>query len=172
MPRPLTALVAAGVAVLAGVVSTASTSSASGTATPACTLLAAKSGILQSNLPMRVKRDAAGHAGTGIDRLICRDLTYDGRKDMVASVYAGGQARTEAWVFFRAVIGGWHLSFDRTGLVRATIRVSGAAVIESDPVYRVGDKRPCCPTGGLKHYRFQWQRGKMVKVRVWRTHAG
>jgi hypothetical protein len=172
MSRPLTALAAAGVVVLAGVFLIASTSSASRTGAPPCTLLAAKSGILQSNLPIGVKRDAAGHAGSGIDRLICRDLTYDGRKDMVATVYSGGQAGVEAWVFFRAVVGGWRLSFDRTGLVRATVRISRTAVIETDPVYRVGDKRPCCPSGGQKHYRFQWQRAKMVKIRVWHTRGG
>ena len=171
MSRPLRALAASAVAALAAVVLTASTSNASKTATAPCTLLAAKSGILESNLPMRVKRDAAGRAGTGIDRLICRDLTYDGRKDMVASVYSGEEAGVEAWVFFRAVARGWRLSFDRTGLVRATIRVSGLGVIEIDPVYRAGDKRPCCPTGGEKNYRFQWQRGQMVTIRVWRTNG-
>src|SRR6266542_2348759 len=160
MRRPMTALAAAGVAALAAAVLVAAASSARQAGTPPCTLLAAKSGILASTLPMRVKRDAAGHAGSGIDRLICRDLTSDGRKDMVASVYSGGQVGVEAWVFFRAAVRGWRLSFDRTDLVRAQIRVSGAAVIESDPVYKVGDKRPCCPTGGQKHYRFEWQRGK------------
>jgi len=134
-------------------------------------LLAAKSGILASDLPMRVKHDAAGHAGTGIDRLICRDLTSDGRKDMIASVYSGGATGVEAWVFFRAALKGWRLSFSRTRLVLAQVRVSGSAVIETDPVYRVGDKRPCCPTGGQKHLRFQWQRGAMVKVRVWHTRG-
>jgi len=169
MPPPLHALAATGVAVLTGVVLAAGASSAPEAATAPCTLLAAKSGILASDLPMRVKRDAAGRSGSGIDRLICRDLTYDGRKDMVASVYSGGAAGVEAWVFFRAATRGWKLSFDRVGLVRAAIRVSTASVVESDPVYRVGDKRPCCPSGGLKHYRFQWQRGKMIKVRVWHT---
>lgn len=169
MPPPLHALAATGVAALTGVVMAAGASSASGTAAAPCTLLAAKSGILASKLPMRVKHDAAGRGGSGIDRLICRDLTYDGRTDMVASVYSGGAAGVEAWVFFRAVTSGWKLSFHRTGLVRAAIRVSTTSVFESDPVYRVGDKRPCCPTGGRKHYRFQWQRGKMVKVRAWRT---
>jgi hypothetical protein len=168
MPRPLSALAAAGVAVLALVSLTATISSAGNVATPACTLLAAKSGILASDLPMRVKRDAAGREGTGIDRLVCRDLTYDDRKDMVASVYSGA-VRVEAWVFFHAAAKGWRLAFRRTGLLRAHIRVSASAVIETDPIYKVGDKRPCCPTGGQKHIRFAWQRGKMVKVRAWHT---
>jgi hypothetical protein len=118
---------------------------------------------------MKVKRDAAGRAGSGIDRLICKDLTYDGRKDMVASVYSGAAVGVEAWVFFRAVPSGWRLAFSRSGLVRAKIRVAAVSVLESDPVYRGGDRKPCCPTGGLKHYRFQWQRGKMAKTRVWHT---
>lgn len=168
MSRPVIALAAAGVAALIGVVPTATSSRVSDTRTAPCTLLAAKSGILASGLPMKVKHDAAGRAGTGIDRLVCRDLTYDGRKDMLASVYSGATG-VEAWVFFRAVVSGWRLSYRRLGLLRAQVKVVGTAVIEVDPVYRVGDKRPCCPTGGLKHYRVQWQRGRMVKVRVWHT---
>jgi len=88
---------------------------------------------------------------------------------MVASVASGRAIGVEAWVFFRGVVSGWKLTFHRIDLVRATVVLSGTAVIESDPVYRVGDKRPCCPSGGLKHFRFEWQRGKMVTVRVWHT---
>ena len=167
MPRPLSALAAAGVAALAAVSLTASVSSARQAAAPACTLLAAKSGILSSDLPMHVKRDAAGHDGAGIDRLICRDLTHDDRKDMVASIYSSPMG-IEAWVFFRATKG-WRLSFRRTGLVRAHIKVSTSAVIETEPIYKPGDKRPCCPTGGERHLRFKWLRGKMVKVAAWHT---
>jgi hypothetical protein len=120
-------------------------------------------------LPTRIKRDAAGRNGSGIDRLLCRDLTYDGHKDMVASFASGRAIGVEAWVFFRAAGSGWKLSFRRLDLVRASVKLSGTAVIESDPVYRTSDKRPCCPTGGMQHYRFAWQRGKMVSVRVWHT---
>jgi hypothetical protein len=168
MPRPLSAFAAAGVAALAAVSLTATVSSARRTAAPACTLLAAKSGIVASDLPARVKRDAAGREGSGIDRLVCRDLTYDSRKDMVASIYSSPMG-IEAWVFFRAVAKGWRLAFRRTGLMRAHVRVSGRAVIETDPIYKTGDERPCCPTGGWKHLRFKWLRGKMVKVASWQT---
>jgi hypothetical protein len=169
MTRLLTVLAAVGVASLSGVFLTASASSAPDGGASACTLLAAKSGILASNLPKRVKRDAVGKEGSGIDRLICHDLTYDGRKDMVASVRAGGAAGVEAWVFFRSVARGWKLSFRRIDLIRAKIKIAGEAIVESDPVYRRGDKRPCCPTGGSKHYRFEWQGGRMLTARVWRT---
>ena len=167
MGRPLTVATAICGAVLLSVVLTATASS--GPKAPACTLVAAKSGILASKLPMKVKRDAAGRNGSGIDRLICRDLTYDGRRDMIASVYSGPAIGVEAWVFFRALRTGWSLAFSRVGLTRAKVQVKLASVVEIDPVYRTGDKRPCCPTGGLKHYRFQWQRGKMAKIRVWHT---
>ena len=166
--RPLSALAAAGAAALATVSLTVGGSSARGAAAPTCTLLAAKSGILASDLPLKVRRDAAGRKGTGIDRLICRDLTYDSRKDMVVSVYAGALGM-EAWVFFRAAPRGWRLAFRRTGLVRAHIRVSGGGVTETDPIFKPADKRPCCPSGGRRHVRFEWQRGEMVKVRTWRT---
>jgi hypothetical protein len=171
MPRPLSALAAAGVAALTCIVLTASAASTRHAAAPSCTLLVAKSEILASDLPMRVKHDAAGHAGSGIDRLMCRDLTRDSRKDMLASVF-GGDIGVEAWVFFRASPKGWRLAFERTGLVRAKIQVAGGGVIETDPVFRAGDQRPCCPTGGQKHYRFKWKRGKMAKVRVWHTRPG
>ena len=167
MPRPLSALAAAGAAALATVSVTVGVSGARSAAAPACTLLAAKSGILASDLPLKVKRDAAGREDAGIDRLICRDLTYDGRKDMIVSVFAGS-AGIEAWVFFRAAGKGWRLSFRRTGLVRAHIRVAERGVTETRPIFRPGDKRPCCPTGGRRHMRFEW-RGEMVKVRTWRT---
>src|SRR3954462_6336881 len=98
MPRPMTAVVAAGAAAFASIALAATATGASRAAAP-CTLLAAKSGILSSNLPMGLKHDAAGRDGSGIDRLICRDLTGDGRKDMVASVYSPSRG-VEAWVFF------------------------------------------------------------------------
>jgi hypothetical protein len=171
MPHILPALAAAGVAALSGVFLTPAASSASQADPAPCTLLAAKSGILASSLPDRIKRDAAGRDGSGIDRLICRDLTYDGRKDMVASVASGRPIGVEAWVFFRGVVSGWKLAFHRIDLVKASVALSGTAVLETDPVYRVGDKRPCCPTGGMKHLRFEWQRGKMITVRVWHTQG-
>jgi hypothetical protein len=117
---------------------------------------------------MGLRHDAAGRDGAGIDRLVCRDLTHDGRKDMTTSI-SGGATGMEAWVFFRASTSGWRLAFRRTGLVRAQVKVQPTAVVETDPVFRPGDKRPCCPTGGEQHYRFQWQRGKMVKVRSWHS---
>src|SRR5262245_27311899 len=168
MPRPLSALAAAGVAALTCIVLTASAANTRHGAASGCTLLVAKSEILSSDLPMRVKHDAAGRAGSGIDRLLCRDLTRDARKDMLASVF-DADVGVEAWVFFRASVKGWRLAFERTGLVRAKIQISRGAVIESDPVFKAGDKRPCCPTGGQKHYQFKWKRGKMVKVRAWHT---
>jgi len=165
MPRPLTVLAAAGVAVFACVMLSGTASSAR---TATCTLLAAKSEILDSNLPRQVKRDAAGQSGTGIDRLICRDFTDDNRKDMVASVYST-EVGVEAWVLFRSATKGWKLAFRRTGLIRAEIQASGEAITETRPVYREGDKRPCCPTGGLNHTRFEWRKGKMSKIRAWHT---
>lgn len=170
MPQLVPALAAAGVAALSGVFLTSAASAPDADAPP-CTLLAAKSGILASSLPAQVKRDAAGRNGSGIDRLICRDLTYDGRKDMVATVASGRPIGIEAWVFFHAMGNGWKLSFRRIDLVRASVKLSGTAVLESDPVYRDTDERPCCPTGGTRHYRFGWQRGKMVTIRVWHTQG-
>ncbi len=169
MPRPLTAVAAAGVAAFACIALAAAATGAPRAAAP-CALLAAKSGILSSNLPMRLKHDAAGREGSGIDRLICRDLTRDGRKDMVASVFSKPRG-VEAWVFFRAASSGWRLSFRRTGLVAAQVEVARKGVEETDPVFRPGDARPCCPSGGQKHYRFEWLRGKMAKVRAWHTRA-
>ena len=122
MPRPLTAVAAAGVAAFACIALSATATGAPRVAAP-CTLLAAKSGILSSSLPMRLKHDAAGREGSGIDRLICRDLTRDGRKDMVASVFSKARG-VEAWVFFRAASSGWRLSFRRTGLVAAQVEVA------------------------------------------------
>lgn len=169
MGRPLTVLAAPGVAAVVCVAVTSSATSAVRSAAP-CTLLAAKSGILSSNLSTRVKEDAAGRSGSGIDRVICRDLTGDGRKDMVATVYAPAVG-IEAWVFFRAATDTWKLSFRRTGLLRANVQTENNSVLESEPIYKAGDKRPCCPTGGRRYYRFKWRRGEMVTVRTWHTRG-
>jgi hypothetical protein len=135
---------------------------------PACTVLAARAGILSSNLPRRVKLDAGGKYGGGVDKLICRDFTRDGRKDMVATVLSGGTAATEAWVLFRAKKQGWKLAFRRTGLYKAGVKAKGRAVVESDPVFQTNDQN-CCPTGGYDHRRYSWRRGRMQLAHTWHT---
>jgi hypothetical protein len=137
-------------------------------ALPACTALAAKAGILSSNLPRRVKQDATGHFGAGLDRLICRDLTSDGRKDMVASVFSGGTAGVEAWVIFRATSNRWKLAFRRVNLYKVGIRSTPGGIVEIDPVYRANDPN-CCPSGGYDHTLYHWKSGKFSAGRTWHT---
>lgn len=148
--------------------SLAVTASGAPDAVPACTALAAKAGILSSNLPRKIKQDAAGRTGAGIDRLICRDLTGDGRKDMVASIFSGGTAGVEAWVVFRATSNGWKLVFRRLNLYRAGIRSTPAGIVEFDPVYGANDPN-CCPSRGYDHTLYRWKAGKFVVGRTWHT---
>ncbi|HEX9415918.1 MAG TPA: hypothetical protein VF895_04355 [Gaiellaceae bacterium] len=137
-----------------------------------CTVLAAKVGILSAKLPKKVKLDATGRSGAGIDRLICKDLTGDGRKDMVASVFSGGTAGVEAWVVFRATPRGWKLVFRRLDLYRAGIRLAPAGIVEIDPLYAADGTDPnCCPSRGYDHTLYRWKSGKFVVGRTWHTRS-
>ncbi len=108
-----------------------------------CTVLAAKVGILSAKLPKKVKLDATGRSGAGIDRLICKDLTGDGRKDMVASVFSGGTAGVEA-----------------------------SGIVEIDPLYAADGTDPnCCPSRGYDHTLYRWKSGKFVVGRTWHTRS-
>ncbi len=129
----------------------------------------AKAAIISSkNLPERVRLDATGRYGAGVDTLICRDLTHDGRIDMAASVNSGGTAGIEAWVAFRVTNNRWKMIFHRTGLYKALIRYLAGDIVETDPVYKARDP-VCCPTGGFDHQRFHWRVRRFVVVRTWHT---
>jgi hypothetical protein len=160
--RPL-AIIAA-VAGAAFVLSVSAFSDAAGGT--ACSLRAARAAIGSSNLPAPVKEDASARY-SGIDRLICRDLTGDGRNDMVATVHSGGTAGVEAWVAFKRVGRGWKLVFRRLGH-KVLIRSVPVGIVEIAPVYMDGDPN-CCPSGGFDHTLFKWKSGRFAVARSWHS---
>ena len=153
----------AAVAVLAANV--AVPASASG---PTCSRPAAKRAIVASKLPQRVKIDASGRFGAGIDRLICRDLTGDGRKDMVASIFSGGTAGDHAWLVFAQTQRGWKLALRRLNLYKVGIRAASGGVVETLPIYHADDPN-CCTSGGFNHRLYRFRHGRFVVARTWHT---
>ena len=133
-----------------------------------CSRAAAKRAIAASNLPKRVKIDASGRYGAGIDRLICRDLTGDGQKEMVASIFSGGTAGDHSWLVFAATRRGWKLAFRRLNLYKVGIRAASHGIVETLPVYNQDDAN-CCPSGGFDHRLYRWRHGQFVVARSWHT---
>lgn len=124
-----------------------------------CTVLVARDRIISSpRLPRSVRDDAAGMNGGGVDRLICHDVTFDGRTDMTALLNSTATSGVTAWVVFRAR--------KKWSLALARVRVHQAAV-----KYRHGDlveKQPA-KDGGYVHRRFHWQHDHFIVLRKWHT---
>jgi hypothetical protein len=123
-----------------------------------CTVLIARDRILASSLPQSVKNDAAGMNGGGVDRLICRDVTYDGRPDMTALITSSWSTGVTAWVVFRAKTM-WSLALARVHVHSAAGRYRRGDLVETQPV----------KSGGYDHRRFHWQRRHFVVLRKWHT---
>lgn len=135
---------------------------------PSCSRTGAKRAIAASKLPQRVKVDASGRYGAGIDRLICRDLTRDGTKEMVASIYSGGTAGDHAWIVFASTRRGWKVLLRRLNLYKVGIRPAPTGIVETLPVYNPDDSN-CCPSGGFDHQLFRWRHGRFVVARSWHS---
>jgi hypothetical protein len=133
-----------------------------------CSVLTARDRILASTLPQSVKDAAGGVNGGGVDRIICRDVTFDHVPDMTVLVASGGAARVTAWVVFRARKTSWQLVLRRLNLFRASVSWVKGDLVETVAVFRKTDLA-CCPTGGHNHTRLHWQRHKFVTLRFWHT---
>jgi hypothetical protein len=104
--------------------------------------------------------------GGGVDRLICHDLTGDGRVDMAFTVFSGGTAGDTAWVVMRKTARGWTVGFAELHAYKVGLSRRGASLVESQPVYRKDDPN-CCPTGGFDHRRLRWTGRRFAIVRAW-----
>ena len=137
---------------------------------PKCSVLTARDRILMSSLPRRIKDAVAGKNGGGVDRIICRDVTRDRRKDMAVLIASGGPEEGNAWVVFRNKRGRWKLALRRLRVYQASVKVKHADLIEVSAVLLKDDDK-CCPTGGYDHRRFRWKPnvGHFVVVRFWHT---
>jgi hypothetical protein len=129
-------------------------------APPPCTAHAARHAILAA--PALRSLRATLENGGGPDRLICHDLTRDGKGDMAVTVFSGGTAGDTAWVVFRRAGNGWKLAYAQLHAYKVGLFRSGGDLIESQPIYRKNDPN-CCPSGGFAQRRFHWN-GKTFVV--------
>ena len=137
-------------------------------APPPCTNAAARAAILASR-PLASLRLTIENGG-GVDRLICADVTHDGRRDLAATIFSGGTAGDTAWVVFRADGSRWRLVFRQLQAYKVGLFLRGGDLVESQPIYRKNDPN-CCPTGGFFHRRFHWIGTRFKIVRAWTTKS-
>jgi hypothetical protein len=135
-----------------------------------CSRAAAKRAVAASRLPQRVKIDASGRYGGGIDMLICRDLTGDDQTELIASIFSGGTAGDHSWLVFAPTQRGWKLAFRRLNLYKVGIRAGSNGIVETLPVYNPDDPN-CCPSGGFDHRLYRWRHGRFVVARSWHTNG-
>ena len=137
-------------------------------------LLVALAAVHHGQAPAPCSSTAAKQAlrssGIGLaqppDRLICFDLTRDGRIDMAVTLFSGGTAGDVRLVVFRGTASGWRVALVRGGYKLGLERVDGD-LVQTQPVYRKDDPN-CCPTGGFDHMRWHWNGDRFVAVRTWR----
>jgi len=101
------------------------------------------------------------------DKVLCFDLTGDGRADMAVSLFSGGTAGDVGWLFFVPDGAGWRLARSGSGYKLGLFR-SGSGLLEVQPVYRKNDSN-CCPTGGFDRTLYRWRGGRLVVARSWHT---
>jgi hypothetical protein len=131
----------------------------------ACTKAAANAAIRASTLPTDVK-DLTRQRLAGVDKLICHDLTRDGRRDMAVTLASGGTAGDIAWAAFARAGTHWRLVAANANGYKLGLFLAGRDLVESQPVYRKQDPN-CCPTGGFDHRRFHWNGHALAVVRRW-----
>ena len=153
-------------AVLVALVLAAGAGGATARTQPAtCTKAAANTAIRASRLPAEVK-DLTRQRLAGVDSLICRDLSGDGRPDMAVTLASGGTAGDIAWAAFVRGAAGWRLAGANPNGYKLGLFPVRADLVESQPVYRKNDPN-CCPTAGFDHRRFHWNGRSLVVVRRW-----
>jgi hypothetical protein len=130
-----------------------------------CTRAQANAAVRGSTLPAGVK-DLTRQRFAGVDRIVCADLTRDGRADMAVTLASGGTAGDIAWAAFARTPSGWRLVASNPDTYKVGLSLLGGELVETTPIYRRNDPN-CCPTGGFAHRRFHWNGRALVVVRRW-----
>jgi hypothetical protein len=128
-----------------------------------CTVLVARDRIISApKLPRSVRDDAAGMNGGGVDRLICRDVTFDKRTDMTVLITSTANSGVTAWVVFRAKRK-WVLSLARVHVHQCAVKTKHHDLLEKEPA----------KSGGYVHRRFHWDRAHkdFDVLRKWYTSS-
>jgi len=104
-----------------------------------------------------------------VSRVLCRDLTGDGRKEMVVllACCGGNTVLSSPWAIFKADDRGWRLGYSRpTGVVHDLKVSADSDVATKSPKYGPNDAK-CCPSAYI--YRsVHWNGTAFVTV----THPG
>jgi hypothetical protein len=100
-------------------------------------------------------------------RVLCFDVTGDGRGDMAVSLFSGGTAGDVGWLLFVPRGAGWRLAGSGSGYKLGVFR-SGSRLLAVQPVYRRNDPN-CCPTGGFDRTLYRWDGVRLVVARAWHT---
>lgn len=133
-----------------------------------CSARGAVAAIDASSLPKWVAGLAHGANDGSVSNVQCRDVTRDGRAEMIAEMFGGGTAGNVAWLVFRRIGGAWRLAlFQHYGEMIA-VDVANGDPVETTPIYRKNDGH-CCPSGGILHRRFHWNGSRFVLAKRWVT---
>jgi hypothetical protein len=152
---------------LAAVALAAALAPPEGSAAPTCSSAGARAAIAKAK-PRLALLGAKELITPGMaDRVLCFDVTGDGRTDMAVSLFSGGTAGDVGWLFFVPRGAGWRLAGSGTGYKMGVFR-SGPDVLAVQPVYRRNDPN-CCPTGGFDRTLYRWDGTRLAVARRWHT---
>jgi hypothetical protein len=140
---------------------------ASPAATLGCSSKAARAAIAAARPRLALTGDKELITPGMADKVLCFDVTGDGRTDMAVSLFSGGTAGDVGWLVFARRGAGWRLAGSGTGYKLGLFR-SGRRLVAVQPVFRKNDPN-CCPTGGYDWTSLRWNGRRLVVARSWHT---
>lgn len=133
-----------------------------------CSQAGARAAIAAAKLRLRlIGPDKVLVSPSQASRVLCFDLTRDGKTDMAVSIASGGTAGDIGFVVFVAAGSGWKVALTGAGY-KLGIRREDGDLVTVQPVYNDNDPN-CCPTGGFDHTRYHWNGKRFVVARTWHT---
>jgi hypothetical protein len=106
----------------------------------------------------------------GVDRVICADLTGDGKPELAVTFFSGGTAGDTGWAVFVGGSGRWRVALERLDGYKVGLYVRRGELVDSQPVYLKDDPN-CCPSGGFDHRGFRWNGHRFLQVRRWHDRS-
>jgi hypothetical protein len=151
----------------AAVLVVAATASPASSASPTCSQAAARAAIAQAKPRLALIGDKVLTTPEQADRVLCFDVTGDGRTDMAVSLASGGTAGDVGWLLFVPNDARWRLARSGTGY-KLGLQRSGSKLEVVQPVYRAKDPN-CCPSGGFDRTLYRWDGSRLVVARASHT---
>jgi hypothetical protein len=103
----------------------------------------------------------------GIQRIICADVTQDGRADATVVEASGGSAGIGPWLVIQARPVGWRVIFWRNELAGG-LKVRNGRISNEWTDYEPTDIH-CCPTGAIEHRTYGWNGHRIVLLKMWKS---